>query len=70
MWRLFHFRDRYGEAVRQAADQLVSAHGSLADLEAWRAARTEGLAENERAFCQAVAEHVTRQLGRAPDAAR
>ena len=69
MLRLFRFRDRYGEAVRHAADQLVSAHGPVADREAWRAARMPGLAENERIFCQAVAEQVTHLLGRAPDTA-
>jgi len=69
MLRLFRFRDRYAEAVRSAADQLVTAHGPIADREAWRAACTPGLAENERIFCQAVAEQVTRLLGRTPDAA-
>ena len=70
MLRLFGFRDRYQTAVQDAAERLVAAHGAIADQEAWRAARTQGLTEAERAFCQSVAETVTHLLGRTPDAAR
>jgi hypothetical protein len=69
MLRLFGFRSRYDTAVEDAAEQLVAAHGAIADGEAWRAARTQGLSEAERAFCKAVAESVTRLLGRDPDTA-
>jgi hypothetical protein len=60
----------YGRAIRKAADDLVAAHGELADLEAWRAALLPGLPAAEQAFCQAVAERVTRLLGKAPTAVR
>ena len=70
MAALFRFPDRYGRAVRSTAEELVAVHGPIADQEAWRAARMEGLSEGERAFCQAVAEAVSHLLGRAPDVAR
>ena len=70
MLSLFRYPDRYGQAVRSTAEQLVAAHGMAADQEAWRAARMDGLNDGERAFCRAVAEAVTGLLGRTPDVAR
>ena len=55
MFAFFGARRAYGRAVHEAADQ-----------EAWRAARLSGLAAGEAEFCQAVAECVTRKLGKAP----
>ena len=59
-------RTVYGRAVRSAADGLLEALGERADEEAWRAARLPGLPPAEQAFCQAVAELVSRRLGRGP----
>ena len=66
MFRFFGARGAYGRAVREAADRLVEAYGEAADQEAWRAARLTGLEAREAEFCQAVAECVTRKLGKAP----
>ena len=62
-------RSAYSRAVREAVEGLVSAHGERADAEAWRAAQLPGLPPAEQAFCRAVAEEVSRRLGRAPTAA-
>ncbi len=66
MFTFFGARIAWGRAVREAADQLVDAYGDAADHEAWRAARLAGLDDGEAEFCQAVAECVTRKLGKAP----
>ncbi|MCB1369563.1 MAG: hypothetical protein KDJ83_01610 [Rhodobacteraceae bacterium] len=66
MFAFFGARRAYGRAVHEAADRLVDAYGEAADQEAWRAARLTGLAAGEAEFCQAVAECVTRKLGKAP----
>lgn len=65
MFIMFPFiwdRLAYGRAVRQTADRLLTAHGHNASEEAWRAARMPSLTNSERAFCEAVAVRVSREL--------
>lgn len=52
----------YGRAVRETAERLLDAHGHEAGEEAWRAARMPSLTSSERAFCEAVAVRVSREL--------
>jgi len=52
----------YGRAVRQTAEGLLAAHGDAAGEEAWRAARAPSLTATERAFCEAVAVRVCKEL--------
>lgn len=63
---IFFDRIRYRRAVQAAAEGLLRAHGRVADQEAWRAARMPSLTANEKAFCEAVAMRVSRELGLAP----
>ncbi|WP_424928817.1 hypothetical protein [Amaricoccus tamworthensis] len=68
---MLFFKDRsvYARAVRDTADKLLAAHGKVADVEAWKAARMPSLTKSERSYCEAVAIRVSQQLGNAPAAA-
>ncbi|MCB1352596.1 MAG: hypothetical protein KDK03_07660 [Rhodobacteraceae bacterium] len=53
----------YDRAVCRTAEIFIAKFGSLADLEAWTAARRPTLTHSERAYCEAVARRVSSLLG-------
>lgn len=60
-------RVAYGRSIRERAAAMIEAHGALAGAEALHAAEEAGVTAADRAFWQAVAARIARELGeRAP----
>jgi hypothetical protein len=57
-------RVTYGRDIRKRAIVLLEAHGESAFEAAASASREPGLSDAERAFWEAVASRIARELGR------